>query len=182
MAGNKEKKDFRKFEIFTVDQNYDFLANNFFSSKTVNFWCFWSESISFLYHTLWICSQNLNLICGIWKRPYFLKNTLKNLIMFWTFSTKFLLFYAKFGWKTTKIYIFWRKKYLAKKIKIMAHSKNLKSAKIYLLLYFQPLWAKSIPKLWDFFLLKFIVLLWNARKICTMGRFIKKCCTEYFLI
>jgi hypothetical protein len=39
------------------------------------------------------------------------------------------------------------KKNFDQKIKFLAHSENLKFAKIHLLHYFQPLWAKNIPKL-----------------------------------
>jgi hypothetical protein len=37
--------------------------------------------------------------------------------------------------------IIFKKKNMGQKINILAHSENLKSAKTYLLLYFQPLWA-----------------------------------------
>ncbi len=74
----------------------------------------------------------------------------------------------------------WRKKFWPK-IKILTHSENLKFAKICLVPYFKPLWVKNIPKLWENSL-KSVNLLWNPRKICTMGRFLKKFSIEYFLM
>jgi hypothetical protein len=63
----------------------------------------------------------------------------------------------------------------------LAHSENLKSAKFYIMLYYQPLWAKTIANLSG----KFIKIRWfslKSSKIYTMGQFLKKCSTDFFLI
>ncbi len=62
----------------------------------------------------------------------------------------FIAFFSMGVWsKTAKIVIFWRRKIFGQEIKILVHSENLKFGKNYLLPYFQPLWAKNIPTLWE---------------------------------
>jgi hypothetical protein len=76
------------------------------------------------------------------------KNTTKihDVLNFLTIFSYLMLNLVTFDQKQQK-FNFFEEKNFDQKIVILNHSENLKSAKIHLLLYFQPL--KYITKLWD---------------------------------